>query len=346
VVAPIAPGLGGQGAAAGDIAEGLRTVGLDVEYVYPPGPGPARHLAARRPLRRFKALGRALDRRAVARVRVPSVDLTYAMPGFLPEPGRGGIRVLHQATHHPRRVMAAMVAARAEAGGGMGFMTRGEMRRLEAEVARADLVRVESQTVADELAEEGIPGQRLVVAYPGVDLERFAPGRRPERLRVAFVGVLSLWKGVDVVVRLAREIIPVGEVVVVGGPVCAWSRRITSDAPLEQHDGDVPSLLASSHALVLPSASDGFGYVVLEAMASGAVPFVSPEVGAAELVRDLDIRLVQPRATFARVVPKLLRSLPLEELGAQARVLAKRYERTAMAKNAASLLLERVEHVA
>jgi glycosyltransferase involved in cell wall biosynthesis len=184
-----------------------------------------------------------------------------------------------------------------------------------------------------------------VTAYPGVDLERFNPGPRPNRLRVAFVGTLYLWKGVDVLVQLARALAPTAEVAVVGGPVCPWSRRLVANAPLRRHDGDVPSLLASSHALVLPSASDGLGYVVLEAMAAGAVPLVSPEVGAAEIVRGLDERLVQPRATCADVVPELLHSLPLEELGGRARRLAERYERVAMAEQAAVSVLERIRRL-
>jgi glycosyltransferase involved in cell wall biosynthesis len=224
-------------------------------------------------------------------------------------------------------------------------MSGWEVRLLERELERSDLARVESPIVAEELIEEGFPPDRVVTASPGVDIERFAPGPRSERLRVAFVGVLSLWKGVDVLVRLAHKLAPAGEVVVVGGPVCPWSRRLVSDAPLRQHPGDIPSLLASSHALVLPSATDGFGLVVLEAMAAGAVPFVSPEVGAAEIVRKLDPRLVQPRSEFAEVIPELLDTLPLDELGAAARLIAERHERAEMAQTAASLVLERISEI-
>ena len=338
-------GMGGQGTAAGDMAYGLEARGIDVEYVSPPPLGLARRLATKRPLRQFKSLGRELDRRAVAAARLTSVDLVYALPGFLPRGGFQGVRVLHQATHHPRRILAAVRQAQVAAGGGRGFMTRGEARRFEAELERADLARVESRAVATELIDEGLAPERVVVSYPGVDLDRFAPRERSASLRVAFVGVLSVWKGVDVLVRLADTLSPSAEIVVIGGPVCPWSRRLVSRAPLQHHEGDVPSLLGSSHALVLPSASDGFGYVVLEAMAAGAVPFVSPEVGAAELVRELDARLVQPRPVFAQRVSELLHTLPLEELGRNARRLAQRYERTVMAERAASQVLERIGHL-
>lgn len=45
------------------------------------------------------------------------------------------------------------------------------------------------------------------------------------------------------------------------------------------------ALLEHAAALVLPSYSENFGNVVLEAMAAGCPPVVTPEVGAAEVVR-------------------------------------------------------------
>lgn len=48
---------------------------------------------------------------------------------------------------------------------------------------------------------------------------------------------------------------------------------------------DKAALLEHAAALVLPSYSENFGNVVLEAMAAGCPPIVTPEVGAAEVVR-------------------------------------------------------------
>jgi glycosyltransferase involved in cell wall biosynthesis len=337
VIAPAEAGSGSQGAAAADMATGLETAGLDVSYVGSSAPGLARRLAGHRPLRRFGRLTRELERREVAS-RVPGVwQLAYAMPGYLPSTG-SGIRVLHQATHHPRLVRERLAHARRAAGGGRGFMTKPEMALLEQELQAADVVRAESGAVAEELVDHGIPQESVVLARPGVDLARFSPGAHPDRLTVAFVGVLSLWKGVDILAALARTLGGDADVVVAGGPVCPWSRRVTEQARFHTND-DVPALLAGAHALVLPSASNGFGYVVLEAMASGTVPFVSPEVGAAEIVRRLDERLVQPREWFAEAVPELLRSLPLDELATRARAIAEEFEREQMAVEAARKVL-------
>jgi glycosyltransferase involved in cell wall biosynthesis len=101
----------------------------------------------------------------------------------------------------------------------------------------------------------------------------------------------------------------------------------------------VAGALAESQMLILPSLSDGFGYVVLEALASGTVPVVSPEVGAAEVVRSLDPRLVVEREDFERTIPHLLDELDFEELGQQGRELAERFERRTMARALARKVL-------
>jgi glycosyltransferase involved in cell wall biosynthesis len=211
------------------------------------------------------------------------------------------------------------------------------------EIGAADVIRTESLQVREQLLERGIAEKRVVHAYPGVDLDHFTPpAGPPEGPRIAFIGTLSLWKGVDIVAEVARRLRGRVPVSVVGGPVCSWSRRIAAEASLS-YWRDVRELLQASSVLILPSASDGFGYVVLEALACGCVPIVSPEVGAAEIVRTLHPDLVQPRATFADAVPELLHSVPLMELRSAARSLAESFPRRVMARVAAMRVLSALE---
>jgi glycosyltransferase involved in cell wall biosynthesis len=214
-------------------------------------------------------------------------------------------------------------------------MTRREAARFERELTAADLVRVESLAVLDELTQYGVPSDRIVHAYPGVDLDVYRPFKRPNHLQIAFVGPLALWKGLDIVRDMSTRLPSDGVLGVVGGPVCPWSRRVAASMPHSVFS-DTRTLLGTSHALVLPSASDGFGRVVLEAMASGAVPFVSPEVGAAEIVRRIDKRLVQPRLAFAETVVELLSTLPLATLTHRAREVARDFDRTRRVPEAAA----------
>lgn len=344
VVSPAPPGIGGLGAASGQMMVGLQLQGLEVQYVTKPDePRALARLASRRPLRRFRSLGAKLDRLAVRPGTRGEWDLAYAMPGFLPNRGKGQGRglVLHSATHPPRYVKEAMRAARRRAGGGRSFAGERELDRLERELRLADVIRAESQSVAAELQDDPAIRGRVVYAPPGVDTERFRPRAKARELLVAFVGTFSLWKGIDILVDVAESLVGVGTVGTIGGPVCPWSRRVSRGAPFVPHD-DVPDLLGSAHALVLPSATDGFAYVVLEAMASGAVPFVTPEVGAAEVVRTLDPRLVIPAEDFARSAVDLLLSLPLAQIGRDARGIAEGFTIPWMASAAARKVLDAI----
>jgi glycosyltransferase involved in cell wall biosynthesis len=340
VVAPAPLGVGGLGTAARDMAAGLAARGLAVRYHgHPRQPGLLRQVAGHRPLRRFRTVAAELDRAAVLRgVRSPA-DLAYAMPGFTGVPA--STVVLHQATHHPAAVREALLRARGEAGGGLVFLTARDVRRQVAELGRAELIRVESNAVAQGLADRGVDIDRVVLARPGVDLERFAPGPKADGLQIAVIGPLALWKGLDVTVALKRMLGPRARFAVVGGPVCPWSRRLSAGLADVVYD-DVATALRESHALVLPSVSDGFGYVVLEAMASGTVPFVTPSAGAAEVARELDPRCVHERATFAESVAALAVELDLVRLGEDARRIALGYERDALAAAAAGALLDRL----
>ena len=339
VIAPAGLGEGGLGGAARDFADGARSVGMPVSYVGSRTlPTPLQRIASARPLRHWPLLARELSRRDILG-RVPTnVDATYCMPGFIPS-GNASRSALHQATHHPRVIEEVMKEARRRVGPGRPLATTFELRYLERELHRADVIRAESQVVAAELVEHGTPADRVVLCPPGVDLERFRPTTKASQLTVAFVGTLSLWKGVHILEALAQRLKAAGaRLVVVGGPVCPWSRRIAERMPFDR-EHDVAAVLSGAHALVLPSISDGFGYVVLEAMASGTVPFVTPQVGAADVVNLIDPRLIIDASEFSEAVPELLGQLPLDSLAIRCRMVAEQYERRDMGAKAAATVL-------
>jgi glycosyltransferase involved in cell wall biosynthesis len=343
VAAPASLGSGGLGTAAAEFAAGLESLGVDVEYVGDQPRGPAARLAAGRGFRRaFGAAAlRRLDARAVRRaVPAGGWDLVYAASGSVPI-GRGsGLLVIHQATRHPTIEWSALRSAERETGG-RGDMSAAERRRREEEIERADLIHVTSGAVRDEFLAAGVPEERLVHAYLGVDLERYGPVEKDaEGTKIAFVGPLSLRKGVDVVALLAERTAGEAAVEVVGGPTCPWSRRIVETAPFARRDS-VPEMLAGADFLVLPSRSDGFSYVVLEALASGTLPIVTPQVGAAEIVRRLDPRLVVERADFVEAAASLLSELDRAPLRARARAIAEQHDRRRTAPAAAAAVLER-----
>ena len=168
--------MGGLGTAAQFMRDGLSQHGFNAEIVgvLESPPTGIRRLVATRPLRRYGTLVRRVERRAVLAAVPSDWELAYSMPGLMP-PSEGGARVLYQANHHPREMWRAVRAARAQAGGGRLCISRLDIPLLERELAEADLIRVESAMVADQLVDHGIGPERIVHAYPGVDLQRFRP---------------------------------------------------------------------------------------------------------------------------------------------------------------------------
>ncbi len=146
----------------------------------------------------------------------------------------------------------------------------------------------------------GVPKDRVVVCYTGIDIRQFQPGPKPiqERpLRIVFVGRLVEMKGCAYLIEAFQEIarrIPDAELVIIGdGPLrgnlealarqmdvrVAFLGAVTQDV-VKQH-------LDEARVFCLPSitASNGnfesFGMVLLEAQASG-VPVVTSAVGGRE----------------------------------------------------------------
>jgi glycosyltransferase involved in cell wall biosynthesis len=268
-------------------------------------------------------------------------DLFYGAPQCAPLHLATGKKVLYQATRFPSREREALVRAE-KATGGRGDMSASELRARERELRQVDLIHVTTHAVQAEFLEAGFPEERLVHAYPGVDLEQHRPGPKKGDLRVAFIGPLSLRKGVDIACDIARRLQGKGIVEAVGGPTCPWSRRISEEAPFLM-GRSAPETLASAQALILPSRSDGFSYVVLEALASGTVPIVTPAVGAAEVVRRLDPRLVLEEDVFAEAAVELLDGLDLIDIGQRARELALVFDRNRAAPAIAEAILTRLD---
>lgn len=110
-----------------------------------------------------------------------------------------------------------------------------------------------------------------------------------------FLGRISWKKGLDRLIAALRHV-PSVNLVVAGNDderyqailtSCAAhfgvTQRIVFVGPV--HGSDKAALLKNAKALVLPSYSENFGNVVLEAMAAGCPVVVTPEVGSAYIVR-------------------------------------------------------------
>jgi D-inositol-3-phosphate glycosyltransferase len=142
---------------------------------------------------------------------------------------------------------------------------------------------------------------RIDVVHPGVDLDVFRPGDRraaraalglpPDEHVVAFVGRIQPLKAPDIVLRAAAKL-PGVRIVVAGGPSGSGlaspdglvrladelgiSARVTFLPP--QSRTDLAILLQAADLVAVPSYSESFGLVALEAQACGT-PVVAAAVG-------------------------------------------------------------------
>jgi D-inositol-3-phosphate glycosyltransferase len=180
-----------------------------------------------------------------------------------------------------------------------------ERARVELDVVRcSDTVVAATEEERRQLvdAHDGDP-DRIEIIPPGVDHNVFSPGDRVtarRRLRLGadpvllFVGRIQRLKGADLAVRCLAELDdPRARLVIVGGPSGADGyqelerlHRLTDDLglgtrvhfePPHAHE-DLAAFYRAADVVLVPSHTESFGLVALEAAACG-VPVVAAEVG-------------------------------------------------------------------
>jgi len=167
--------------------------------------------------------------------------------------------------------------------------------RTRGEYQRADLIRVLSVHARQTFVDRGF--QNVIVARPRVDVTEFPEARFEEsKFRISFVGLLEPWKGFHYLVDAFQRLdLPDSELIFWGA---AGTRAVTQylreqmerNPRIQLRPVEVRScygeVYGKSSVLVHPSLSEGFGYVVAEAMASGIPVIVTKNAGAADLVVD------------------------------------------------------------
>jgi 2-deoxystreptamine N-acetyl-D-glucosaminyltransferase/2-deoxystreptamine glucosyltransferase len=191
-----------------------------------------------------------------------------------------------------------------------------------ATLRRADAVVVLTDRTAAALRADGVAADRIEVLPSGFDPALFAgphadafPGTG--RPRIGYVGRLAGQKRADLLVEAFGRMRRPAHLVVVGdGPEAAALRRLVAASPAAgritmtgfvEHSA-VPAVLASLDVLVLPSAYEEMGSVLVEAMASGLPVVASAVGGIPEVVRDGETGLLVPPgdvAALAEVLDRL-----------------------------------------
>lgn len=151
------------------------------------------------------------------------------------------------------------------------------------------------------LAARGMPAKRILPfayflpdAFP-LRPEDSSTDRLDGPFRILFVGRLIELKRVDLLIDALAAVTdgPAFELVVVGSGPLADELRARAERRLAGHvqwlgrraQHEIPALIASADALVLPSRYDGWGAVVSEALMAGVPALCSDACGAAEAVK-------------------------------------------------------------
>jgi len=220
----------------------------------------------------------------------------------------------------------------------------------------SDAIVTSSAAEADEVVElYGADPARVVVIAPGVDHALFGPGAREaarRAVRLTSTGPVLLWvgriqplKGLDVAVdTLARlDGSRRAVLVVVGGAsgpegapyldrVHRGARQLGIAERIEwvppQPHGALSSYYRAADLVLVPSRSESFGLVALEAAACGTPVVASPVGGLRTLVVDGSTGLVRPRTAdaFAEAATALIGDpVRADEMGRRAAAHASRF---------------------
>ncbi len=205
-------------------------------------------------------------------------------------------------------------------------------RVARASAAHLDRIIVISDAVGRYLREHGgLRDQSMSRIYYGIEAnplesERVLPDQRPPTIGI--VARLAPQKGhrvlLDAMPRVLAKV-PRARLRVIGheelstvGELRAYAERVgvADRVSFEGFRGDVPALLRELDLLVLPSFWEGFGLVLLEAMAAGR-PVVATRVGPIpEVVMDGETGLlVEPgnAAALAEAIVRVLTDAALSE---------------------------------
>ncbi|MDY0092960.1 MAG: glycosyltransferase family 4 protein, partial [Candidatus Vecturithrix sp.] len=211
------------------------------------------------------------------------------------------------------------------------------------ELEIADYISVTSYFTKESLLEHGIDEQRILLTPLGVDFEHFVPGEPAksefrDTFRVLYVGQLCLRKGVQYLLEAWHTLhLKHAELVLAGDLVPEFKDILHNALAADQgrtirvaaHVDDPVSLYQQALVCILPTLEDGFGLVVLEAMACGVPVIITEHTGAKDCVRHGVDGFIIPPYNSECIVETLTYCYhhrdQLHTMGAQARQQARKF---------------------
>jgi len=168
--------------------------------------------------------------------------------------------------------------------------------REDEEFRQADYVLAISELAKRTMIEHGVPKEKILTTGCGVNLEDFYPSQKSDAtFRVIQCSGLVPRKGVHYLLQAFTELcLPQSEIWFIGGGltepylVQMFKKHENKNIIIKgfHQQNKLQKLYSQGSVFVLPSLADGFGMVVLQAMACGLPVIVTDKVGASEVVED------------------------------------------------------------
>lgn len=183
----------------------------------------------------------------------------------------------------------------------------------------------------------GVKAEKIIINPLGVNLRLFYPSLTPRKyevIRFLFLGAVSLHKGAPLLLEAWKKLaLDRAELWIVGSlpkhvqvPIHSFSNvKIPGRFP----HTELPKLLRQCDVLVLPSYAEGFGLVLLEALASG-LPIITTDVTAGpDLIQDGIEGQIIPYGNLEALCKAMISFVDapdkLAKMSAAARLCAERY---------------------
>lgn len=198
-----------------------------------------------------------------------------------------------------------------------------------AEYKEADFIVVPSILAKDSFLNKGFSAEKIIQVLLGVDIENFKPLLKQDNIfRIISVGI-SIRKGIHYLLQAIEELkIKNIEVWLIGGISDDIRPFLKKYSGIFKYLGiirnkDLYKYYSQGSISILNSLEDGFGKVVLEAMACGLPVICSEHVGAKAVIREgvdgfvvsvRDVQALKERILFSYENPSLCKDMGKEAL--------------------------------
>jgi glycosyltransferase involved in cell wall biosynthesis len=294
----------------------------------------------------IRAMDAVLGRTAGRRARKSGAGLlSYSYCGYDALKEYGEAAMLFQAHPHPstmRAILREELALHPDCESSLAqewelALPEQDYQHLVAETHMASHYLVASSFTKRSLVEHGTAPASVTVIPYGVDLHRFHPATAPDNpaeaqpLRLLFVGRINQRKGVKYLLEALRLLGPANLHLTVCGRVVddlslfkPFAEQVTIRPSVTADE--LVAVYREADLFVFPSIAEGFGQVLLEALASGLPILSTTHTAAPDLIEDgVQGFIVEPRRPdliAERIAWALTHRHELAEMKLQARLRA------------------------